>query len=300
VSATATAKSKSSKEPAATEAEMLDLLERSLAKPGNGGAGEYGFMRHVRNDSGFNANRTFDGVSVGLWPSRGHDIHVYEVKVSRSDWKKELAKPDKAEDAAKIADRFSVVAPRGVVELSEVPATWGYIEASGGVEESEDMDGMTVRRVVGRKLRTVRAAPLLRDPKDCRGPIPRGLLVCMLRAAGAVPDPLPASQRQIDLAVYKAIQEERERVRRQAEQEQARADKNLATLQAFASAAGFHAAWSDPQRARDEGLKYLAALQSAANPVNVAKRLEHVVAEAERFTQYARNSLAELQKQKGE
>src|SRR5829696_7115111 len=90
---------------------MLDLLEHSLAKPGNGGAGEYGFVRHVRNDSGFNANRTFDGVSVNLWPSRGHDIHAYEVKVSRSDWKKELARPDKAEDAAKIADRFSIVAP---------------------------------------------------------------------------------------------------------------------------------------------------------------------------------------------
>jgi hypothetical protein len=49
VSASAAAKIKNSKEPAATEAEMLDLLERSLAKPGNGGAGEYGFMRQVRN-----------------------------------------------------------------------------------------------------------------------------------------------------------------------------------------------------------------------------------------------------------
>ena len=124
--------------------------------------------------------------------------------------------------------------------------------------------------------------------------------VCMLRAAGAVPDPLPASQRQIDLAVRKAIQEERERVRKLAEQEQARADRNLATLQAFASAAGFHAAWSDPQRARDEGLKYQAALQNAANPGNVAKSLEYVVAEAERFTQLARNSLAQLQEQTSE
>jgi hypothetical protein len=134
-----------------------------------------------------------------------------EIKVDRGDWKRELADPKKAEDAAKVADRFSIVAPRGVVELAEVPATWGYIEASGGVEEVTEEppmwdggDPVKVTRMVGRKLRTVRAAPLLRPAEECRGPISRGLLVTMLRAAGAVPDAVAPSQKVIDVAVAAA------------------------------------------------------------------------------------------------
>ena len=83
---------KKSSDPSATESEMLDLLERHYARTGNGGSGEYAFLRQVRNAAGFDAKRTFDAVVVGLWPSRGHDIHVIEVKVSRSDWQRELAK----------------------------------------------------------------------------------------------------------------------------------------------------------------------------------------------------------------
>lgn len=84
-----------------TEATVLQLLRERHTAVGNGGAGEHAFLAHVRNAAGFDANRTFDAVAVNLWPSRGLSIHVYEVKVSRSDWKRELAKPAKAEDACR-------------------------------------------------------------------------------------------------------------------------------------------------------------------------------------------------------
>jgi len=69
---------RSSAEPKATEAELLQLLERRHAKQGNGGSGEFAFLTHVRNDGGFSATRTFDAVAVSLWPSRGHAIDVFE------------------------------------------------------------------------------------------------------------------------------------------------------------------------------------------------------------------------------
>lgn len=181
-----------STEPKATERELLDLLERRHAKTGNGGSGEYAFMRQLRNDAGFKATRSFDGATVSLWPSRGFELHLFEVKVTKADWRHELSGrvdsrgrehggPTKAEDACAIADRFTVVAPRGVIDPAEVPVTWGHIEAYGGQVDEES------GKVHGRKLRVVRAAPLLHD-RGKRDSFPAGLVVSMLRAAGAVPD----------------------------------------------------------------------------------------------------------------
>jgi hypothetical protein len=179
-------------EPKATERELLDLLERRHAKTGNGGSGEFAFMRQLRNDAGFKATRSFDGAAVSLWPSRGFELHIFEVKVTKADWRHELSGrvdqrgrehggPTKAEDACSIADRFTVVAPRGIIDPAEVPVTWGHIEAYGGQVDEETGE------VVGRKLRVVKPAPLLHD-RGKRTTFPAGLVVSMLRAAGAVPD----------------------------------------------------------------------------------------------------------------
>lgn len=153
----------------ATEPEMFDLLRRRFAREGNGGAGEYALMAQVRNAAGFGATRTFDAVSVSLWPSRGIVIHVYEIKCSRSDWLRELKDPAKADAAAKVADHFSVVVsdPK-IVADGELPATWGLL----------------VKR--GEKLVCVKEAPLLPDA-DIARPVPRSFLVPMLRASGLVP-----------------------------------------------------------------------------------------------------------------
>lgn len=152
-----------------TESEVLNMLRQRFIKAGNGGAGEYAFMTGVRNRAGFDATRTFDAVTVGLWPSRGFRIHAYEVKCSRSDWLRELKNPEKAEAAAALCDHFSVVASGpDIVAEGELPPTWGLLVARGS------------------KLVCVKDAPLLpgADPKR---PVPRSFLVPMLRAGGAVP-----------------------------------------------------------------------------------------------------------------
>lgn len=90
--------------PRLTEAKVTELLRQRHSAPGNGGAGEHAFLAQVRNAAGFDANRTFDAVTVGLWPSRGLPVDVWEIKVSRSDWLNELRKPAKAEDACLTAE----------------------------------------------------------------------------------------------------------------------------------------------------------------------------------------------------
>lgn len=191
-------------EPKATEKEMLDLLERKHARTGNGGSGEYAFMRQLRNDAGFKATRSFDGAAVSLWPSRGYELHLFEVKVTKSDWRHELAKPEKADDACALADRFSVVAPRGVIDPDEVPVTWGHIEAYGGTLDEE------TGQITGRKLRVVKAAPLLHGRRK-RETFPAGLVISMLRAAGAVPAQETPSEAALRAAAEEARQAADER-----------------------------------------------------------------------------------------
>lgn len=164
---------------ALTESDVLALLRERHNRPGNGGGGEYAFMTHVRNAAGFEASRTFDAVAMSLWPSRGLSLHAFEVKCSRGDWLREMKEPAKAEAAARVCDRFSVVAATDtIVAEGELPLTWGLLVVRGG------------------KLVCVKDAPLLPDGErsadTSKRAISRSFLVALLRSAGAVPKTKPA------------------------------------------------------------------------------------------------------------
>ena len=82
----------------------------------------------VRNDGGFNADRTCDAMAVGLWPSSGHKLLGFEIKVSRADWLRELKDPWKAEAFAKFCDEWWLVIPRAdMVKPGELPEGWGVM-----------------------------------------------------------------------------------------------------------------------------------------------------------------------------
>lgn len=173
-----------------TEAQLIAMLRKRLTRAGNGGAGEYAFMVQVRNGAGFNSTRTFDAVAMNLWPSRGLELHAYEIKSRRNDWLRELKEPEKAEDAAKLVDRFSVVAGSAdIVRDGELPAPWGLLVARG------------------EQLVQIKEARLLRDIADgppAHRPIPRDFVVSMLRSDGHVP---LASAEEVRLARSESFQE---------------------------------------------------------------------------------------------
>lgn len=151
-----------------TERTVLNALRSRHAPKERGGNGpEWAFVEHVRNAAGFDAKRTIDAMALGLWPSRGMELHGYEVKVSRADFRREIADPAKMDAFAHVLDRFWIAAPRGVVPVNELPSTWGLLEVAD--------DGVSIRQKV--------AAPLLTEE---RAAIPRTLLVPLMRAAGAI------------------------------------------------------------------------------------------------------------------
>lgn len=87
----------------------------------------------VANGTGGNKSRTADAIAFGLWPSRGLDIEGIEIKVSRSDWLRELADPHKADTFARHCHRWWVATLPSVVEAGELPPAWGLIELKRGV-----------------------------------------------------------------------------------------------------------------------------------------------------------------------
>ncbi|MGI5414261.1 hypothetical protein [Actinomadura luteofluorescens] len=72
-------------------------------------------------------NRRCDLLRLGIWPSRGHNIVVHELKVSRGDWLRELDDPAKAEAWWPYCHEFWIVAPNGIVDVTELPDGWGLM-----------------------------------------------------------------------------------------------------------------------------------------------------------------------------
>lgn len=94
----------------------------------------FAFLPQVPDGTGGHKTRTADAIALGLWPSRGMELHGFEVKVRRYDWIRELENPAKAEAICEYCDRYwLVVSDAKIVEPGELPATWGLLVPSGKV-----------------------------------------------------------------------------------------------------------------------------------------------------------------------
>lgn len=254
------------KTPKRTEIEMLNMLRTRFTRPGNGGSGEYAFMTHVRNSAGFNSTRTFDAVVMNLWPSRGLELHAYEVKCNRSDWLRELKEPAKAEAAARVCDRFSmVVADDSIIAAGELPGSWGLLVARGS------------------KLVCVKEAPLLPDA-DPKRPVRRDFLVALLRSGGAVPQ---AEAEEVRLARDEGRRESDERHKDQVEAWREERDTLRATITAFEQESGVRLSGWRGHDAAEVGK----ALRSI---LNGEKKAEEARTQLERAQQMLRRAADEL------
>lgn len=127
----------------------------------NSFAGGYQTFFEVGNDTGANVRRHADAVSIGIWPSTGHQIHGFEVKVSRTDFLNEMKDPAKSQAIFRYCHRWSLATPPGLVSSDELPPNWGLVTFDG------------------KSLRTVKKAPLLTP--EALSP---GFVAALVRRAG--------------------------------------------------------------------------------------------------------------------
>ncbi len=151
------------------ECPILDRVEKRYSAP------HWVFLREVRNGTGFQSTRSADALAIGLYHSRGQVVVGFEKKISRTDWLKELKRPDKAEAICQFCDQWYLVVPEmSIVGIDELPATWGLLVVNG------------------KKLQTAKQAPTL-TPK----PLDRGMLAAIIeRAIEAVVRPYLLSDRE--------------------------------------------------------------------------------------------------------
>jgi hypothetical protein len=114
-----------------TEADVVNALHARYSET-HGNGQRYAVAAQVRSHAGFDARRTADYVAMDLWPSKGLALHGHEIKVSRSDWLRELAEPEKAAEFIPYMNHWwAVVSSPSIVRDGEMPDGWGLMVMRG-------------------------------------------------------------------------------------------------------------------------------------------------------------------------
>ncbi len=147
-------------------------------------APEWALLEEVHNRTG-GGTRSADAIAMNLWESHAFRIIGFEIKVSRSDWLRELKDPSKADVIAAYCDMWFIVATPDIVKEDELPPAWG------------------LQVLKGNGLHIVKKAPLLEDRKA----LDRRFVAAMVRRATQIGD------EQIQAAIGPAV----DRARKEAE-----------------------------------------------------------------------------------
>ncbi len=82
----------------------------------------------VNNGAGYSYGRTLDAIVFDTWPSGGLTLHGLEIKTTKEDLRRELQNTKKYADFSAHLDYFSIVAPKGIVDLKLLPPKWGLFQ----------------------------------------------------------------------------------------------------------------------------------------------------------------------------
>jgi len=105
-----------------------------------------------------------DVAAFNCWPSKGHHRLAFEIKVSRSDFQRELQQPKKRMWVEENFDETYFVVPHNLIKEHEVPETWGILMATKKGD-----------KLIRRKMATPRDTPEL----------PEGLALSAIRQLSA-------------------------------------------------------------------------------------------------------------------
>lgn len=183
---------------------MLDLIRKRHDGPA------WIVVEELANTTGSNVRGFADAFAIGLWPSRGYEIHGYEIKVSRGDVQRELRDPSKADAIGKYCDFWWLaVSDLKIIDGLIIPESWGILHP------------------VQRVLRVHRKAP-----KRDATPVNRGFCAALIRkvSEGWVPKHVH------DELKKNALAEATKELERTREYRTATAELELKQLQARVSA----------------------------------------------------------------
>lgn len=214
----------------------------------------HALMFEVGNGTGSATRRHADAVAMGLWPSRGLEIEGVEIKVSRSDWKRELADHAKADAIQRYCDRWWIAAPKGLIPPAELPVTWGLLE----------FDGASLRQKVP-------------APKLEAAPPDRTFIAAMLRRASEAD--AEEVKRLVQKSLAPMVEQERRNIEARYPRIQSEAAGVLAKLSEIKAATGIDLRGWTPASSIIAAMKFALRIGIAGE----CGRLEQIAKEAERL-----------------
>lgn len=105
---------------------------------------EWIFAEEVRHGTGFSTRYYIQGGPAPISPEGRLDVFVmntypsnhfrrivYEIKIDRADFLREIAQPNKRAGAEFFANECYFAAPAGLIKVRELPDGWGLVEING-------------------------------------------------------------------------------------------------------------------------------------------------------------------------
>ena len=228
--------------------EVKSLLRARFCSP------EWAIFFEVGDGTGAAQRRWADAVAMNMYPSRGLEIHGFEIKVSRSDWLRELKNPEKSSTVQQYCDRWWIVAPKDIVKPGELPPTWGHYDVTPG----------GIRQLV--------AAPKLEAI-----PTTRAFMAAMMRRAGGVDE--DEVKAVVERERQKLDEQYAARVQREAEMRTRKSADALEKLAEFERETGLSLAGYGAVKEIAEAVRFV----QETGALNTWRGLNSIAADAEAF-----------------
>lgn len=110
--------------------DLVNLLRRRFASQ-NGAYNRSVVLEQVPDGTGMNQSHWIDVAVFEMWPSKGLSRLAFEIKVTRSDFLRELQTPDKHKWCRDSFHEFWFVAPKDVIQIEELPRGIGWMYPRG-------------------------------------------------------------------------------------------------------------------------------------------------------------------------
>ena len=92
---------------------------------------EWAIAGEVQRTTGW-SDRRYDFVAMNCFASNNYKIEVVEIKISKSDLRKELEEPEKHNVIFEDIDYYSLAAPAEIIDMSIIPPKWGVYAVKNG------------------------------------------------------------------------------------------------------------------------------------------------------------------------
>lgn len=107
--------------------DLVKLIRRRYPLDRPDGRQSHVVLEQVPDGTGMYLGHWIDAVVFSLWESKGLTRSAFEVKVTRSDFIRELQNPLKHKWALECFHEFWFVAPQDVIQLEELPPNIGWL-----------------------------------------------------------------------------------------------------------------------------------------------------------------------------